>query len=353
MAAESTDLIEIHPSFAEVLRADGESLNRRFAARQKAGVRIDGVAFQEHLRTTVNELVGGVASVQPERVCAVVSSLFDASLELFAAGLLGWQTKHPHVIAAWREVLPRATRLLARDPTQVVGCLSNAVDYLASQSAARPVEWILLMRDLSPHCDSVQQWRDAGTIAAWRVGLVQFRSAALNLARRLPLKVATRSVGAPDDMTESVWHERLDALEADRWLSPVGQTAEANRRLRVVRTAGGFRGFGGPCLGLPSVVAQDGEIFISDGNTSWQLLADVFGTLWHRVPGLPPKKGSAANSSKTTIDKRGRVSWDGEQHEFSELAEPSSFACDGQTLAVTLPTSYHVFLLARTAQPAD
>jgi hypothetical protein len=34
-------------------------------------------------------------------------------------------------------------------------------------------------------------------------------------------------------------------------------------------------------------------------------------------------------------------------HAFADLAESSSFAWDGQTLAVTLPTSYYVFLVAQ------
>ena len=349
--AERADQIEIHPSFAETLRADRESLNRRFSMRQQAGARIDEMAFQGHLRTTVNELVRGVASVQPERVRAVVNSLFDASLDLFATGLLGPETKHSHVRTAWHEVLPCATRLLARDPTQVVGCLSNAVDYLASQTDARPAEWITLMCDLSPHCDSVPQWLDVGKIAAWRAGLVQFRSAALHLARQLPLKLAARSVGTPDDMEESAWRERLDRLEADRWLSPIaGQTAEACRSPRIVRTAGGFRGFGGPCLRPPTVITRDGEMFVSDGDSSWQLLADVFGTLWQRVPSLPANSSAASSASKITFDLHGQVDWNGTQHEFAELAEASSFACDGQTLAVTLPTSHHVFLVARAAK---
>ncbi len=351
MTVELADGSGIHPSFADALRADRESLNRRFALRQQAGARIDETAFQGHLRTTVNDLVQSVAATQPERVRAVAGSLFDVSLDLFAAGLLGAQVKHSHVIAAWHEVLPRATRLLARDPAGIAGCLSNAVDFLAAQSGSRPREWIQSMCNLSPHCDSVQQWLDVGKIAAWRAGLVQFRSAALGLARRLPPKLAARSIGFPDDVTELTLHDRLDRLEADRWMFPnSAETAEAGRFLRIVCTTGGFRGFGGPCVRPPIVVAKDGELLVSDGTASWQLLADVFGTLWHRVSSFPAKNASSAGSSNAAIDSRGLVDWNGLKQPFTELAEPSSFACDGQTLAVTLPTSHLVFLVARTAQ---
>ncbi|HEX4588801.1 MAG TPA: hypothetical protein VH120_02650, partial [Gemmataceae bacterium] len=86
--------VEIHPALGDALRADREALNARFARRQRAGARIDDAAFQEHLRTTVNDLIGVVAAVRAERVRAVVNAMFEVSLDLFAAGLLGPGAKH-------------------------------------------------------------------------------------------------------------------------------------------------------------------------------------------------------------------------------------------------------------------
>jgi hypothetical protein len=347
IVAEMVDKAEIHPAMAEALRADRESLNQRFAQRPRAGAKIDEQAFQEHLRTTVNELIGGVARVWPERVRAVLNSLFDVSLDLFAAGLLGPKAKHPHVRAAWREVLPPAAPLLAREPTRLAGCLSNAVDHLATHTSARPSEWICGMSKLSPHCDSVAQWLDAGKVIAWRAGLVQYRSAALRLARSMPWKFAARCFDSPDDLTQADWYKRLDRCEADRWFSPVAGNAEAaGRSLRIVCTTGGFRGFGGPFLRPPTVSAEGDKLFVADGNETWQLLADVFGTLWYRVPTAPAR---SRVSGVVSIDPRGKVDWEGMRQDFVELADASSFACGGQTLAVTLSTSYHVFLVARAA----
>jgi hypothetical protein len=346
--SEPRDKTDIHPALVEALRADRESLNERFVLRQRAGARIDESAFQEHLRTTVNELVGSVASVQPERLRAVVNALFDVSLDLFAAGVLGPNPKHPHVRTAWHEVLPVATKLLARDPMRVAGSLSNAADHLAAHASARPAEWIERMRDLSPHCDSVDRWLDAGKVLAWQAGLVPYRPAALRLLREMPWRFAVRCLGAPDDMAEARWYKGLDCLEADRWLSAInGHDAAADRSLRIVRVTGDFRGFGGLCLRPPKVTAHDGALFVTDGNETWQLLADAFGTLWHRVPKSPTKSKAVAGAPKVALDSGGRVAWDGTNQEFAELAYASSFACDGQTLAVTLPTSHHVFLVAR------
>jgi hypothetical protein len=336
----------LHPALADVLRQDRDTLNRRFALRQRAGARIDGVAFNDHLRTTVNELVGRVAARHPQCVRVVVNALFDVSLDLFAAGLLGPQTKHPHVSTAWRQILPQAVPLLARDPARVAGSLSNAVDHLASHTAARPSEWIDWVAKLSPHVDSLPQWLDVGKVLAWRAGLVQYRPAALGLLRAMPWKLAVRCFDRADDVAESDWRQCLDRLDADRWYSPFHDDP---RTLRIVRIAGGFRGFAGPCLRPPTVTTDGDRLIVKDRDEAWQLLADAFGTYWFRTAGVPATPKAAKDAAKIFVDARGRVTWQDASDVIAELAEPSSFASDGQTLAVTLPTSHHVFLLARAA----
>lgn len=338
---------ELHPALIDALSADRESLNARFVMRQRGGAKLDEAAFREHLRTTVNSLVVAVANVLPERTRAVVNALFDVSLDLFAVGLLGRETKHLHVAAAWNEVLPSAAKLLARDPARVTGCLSNAVEHLASQPSARPNDWIAAMRELSPHCDSVSRWLDVGKVAAWRAGLVQYRGAALQIVADWPPAFAARCLGIDGAIDVTCWPRFWERLMADPWLAPacVTQNEPLSAAPRLIRVTGGFRGFGGPCLRPPSVTTRDEQLFVTDGELSWRLLADVFGTLWQRVPKAPTKSVSPA---KVAVDVRGRVSWDSHTANIPELAESSGFACDGTTLAVTLPTSHHVFLVARS-----
>lgn len=344
----------LHPALAHVLREDRDSLNRRFQLHQRAGARIDESSFLRHLRTTVNELTACVAAVHGERVRIVVNTLFDVSLDLFTAAVLGPGAKHPYVAAAWRDVLPQAATLLARDPLRVAGCLSNAVEHLASHSSARPAEWIRLMACLAPHCDGVSQWLNAGKVAAWRAGLVQHRMAAIQIARGLPWKLSAIVLDAQKGITESDWRQRLQQLETDHWYLPQNDfPTAAERSLRIVRTTGGFRGFGGPCLRPPIVKAQGDRLFVSDGDAVWQLLADTFGTLWHRVPVLPSNVAASDFSSRMALNPAGGLSWHGNQQQFDELAGASSFACDGQTLAVTLPTSHHVFLVAYASKEND
>ncbi|CAN5238934.1 hypothetical protein BH11PLA2_BH11PLA2_09660 [soil metagenome] len=340
------DAAALHPAFAEILRMDREALNARFALRLRAGARIDADAFQRHLRTVVNDLIAGVAVTYAERVRPVAHALYDVSLELFACGLLGPTARNTHTLDAWRMVLPQATSLLTRDSVLLLGCLSNAVNHIAGHTAARPAEWISLMSGVSPTCDSVPQWLEAGKILAWRAGLVQYRPAAFQAARKLPWKLAAHCFAMPENTTETEWLQRRDHLEFDRWLRPEN-AASTEADVRIVRTTGGFSGFGGPCLRPPKVIPGEGGLFVSDGIASWQLLADACGTLWHRVTKVPAPD---ANTPNVTLDSRGKVVWNGVQHKFDELTDASSYAFDGQTLAVTLPTSHHVFLVACTAK---
>jgi hypothetical protein len=281
----------------------------------------------------------------------VTSALFDVSLDLFDAGLLGSAPKHPHVRAAWQQVLPATARLLARDPLRVAGCCSNAIDFIANQAGARPQEWIERMRELSPTCDSVGNWLDAGRIVAWRAGLVQYRADALRIARELPFELAAPCLAVSGSISHEAWHELLDRLEADRWLSPATGISQSPSEIspspRIVSMPGGFRGFGGPCLKPPRVITQTNRLFVTDGDASWQLFADVFGTLWLRLPEIP---STSDFTTKVNLDARGEVRWNKETRLFGELASASSFAFDGHTLAVTLPNSHHVFLVARAAE---
>src|SRR5262245_11911992 len=89
-----------------VLKTDRESFNARFAERRRAGCQIDTVAFLEHLATVVDPIVQEVARHFFERARAAVGELYDLSLELFAASLLGPRARIVPVDAVWRRLLP-------------------------------------------------------------------------------------------------------------------------------------------------------------------------------------------------------------------------------------------------------
>jgi hypothetical protein len=332
--------------FAEALQAERESLNARFAEHRVAGHQVDANAFLDHLATTVDPLVCRIAETLPERVRTVVTELYSTSLELFSASLLGPGAKVTEIADVWQRLLPAAAQLVARDPARVVGCLCNAVYNIASQPKTRSREWIDRMMGIAPKCKDTALLLECGRVLAWQAGMVQYRSAALETARRLRAELAAPLLKLPRDTPADILSNVLDRLVSNPWLTPEAAMSSGgdSPSVRIVRKLGAFRGFGGLFLEPPRVSCVNHHLFVSDGHAHWELLADAYGELLQRTATM--KTSSDPSKASPKIHVSGKVEWDSRSATFSELASASSSVCDGTTLAVTLPTSHHVYLLA-------
>jgi hypothetical protein len=339
----------LHPAFAELLERERDQLNARYRQRQQVGVRLDAEAFLTHVRDGIQPLFCAVDQVFPERSRSIVMPLVEISLDLFAAGLLGPEPSMPWVNRLWHEVLPQTARLLAREPQRVAGSLCNAVIQLAGQPHARPAEWMEGMAAVAPWVDATQLLLNAGAVLAWRAGMVQYRAPALAVARQLPLPIALRVLGLPASTAPAQLERVLERYGRNPWFRPAIPADQVDGEAIVqVALVGAFRGFGGLFVRPPRVRCSGHQWLVSDDHGEWQFLADAYGTLLQRVtetsaPMPPAPRGVAGGE----IDRRGVVRWRGQQQAFPHLAEATSFACDGTTLAVTIPTSHHVFLLSR------
>ena len=111
--------------------------------------------------------------------------------------------------------------------------------------------------------------------------------------------------------------------------------------------AGAFRGFGGEFLRPPTVTLHQGQLLVSDGQFSWRLLADAYGTWLHRSSDPPKRPKGERRDEQVSVANNGDVSWGGVSARFAQLAGTTSFASDGTTLAITTATSHHVFLIGR------
>jgi hypothetical protein len=334
-------------AFIEALKADRQALNGRFVERRVAGCQIDAEAFLHHLATVVAPIVCEIASVFPERARLAVGQLYDVSLELFGASLLGPAARIPEVEALWRRLLPSIPKALARDPARLVGKLSNAVVNVASQSGTRPEWWISRMVELAPQCETGDDMLSCGKFLAWQAGMAQYRVAALEVARKLPQTLKTRMLNLHSEMSPATVVAVIERLASDPWLS-VADAAVGRLHapaIECVREIGAFRGFGGPFVRPPTVSYADGSFWAGDGERRWQFFADEFGSYFHAEGGGHVAKNEPAREVR--VQSNGTVHWQDERKSFPFLAAATSFACDGATLAATIPTSHHVFLLAR------
>jgi hypothetical protein len=335
---------------AAALAGHRAAFNDRFRRARTTSDRLDPAAFERHLVVVVDPIVRAVAAVFPERLDGVVAALFDLSLELFGQSLLGDSARHPAVLEAWTRLLPAVPRLLAFETRRVAASVTNAAYKLGGVAGARPRAWIEAMREVGPSCGSVAAFLACGQVAAWQAGMPHYREAALGEVAALPPPLAALVLGLAPDTAEARLEACLERLRQDRWLTPAEALASPPRPAPApAAQVGAFAGLGGPFLNPPVVGLAGGQLVAADSAASYRLVVDRFGALLLRRPAAPslePARGVAA------LDQSGTVTWDGAVARFPALANSSSQACDGQTLAVTLPDSHHVFLVARLSAAA-
>jgi len=338
-------MTKLSPVFIEALDAEREALNARFAQSVRSGVAIDREAFLGHLRDAVAPLVQQVQAVAPERARGVVVPLFDVSLDLFSAALLGPEAKSCWVERVCHEVLPAATRLLARDPRQVTGCLCNAAVQIAGQRGTRPQHWIERMPQVAPACHSLQELLQAGAGAAWQAGMVQYRRAALTAVGTLRTPLAAIALGLPESTSPQDLTGIVERLTGQKWLT-VAAAAQppARRTLAPVATAGEFSGYGGVMHRPPLVRAEGSRLLVSDGRSQWEMLADAYGVWFRKTAESPPKQPSPGGGPVASVDRQGVIRWQRLSLSQPHLVGLTSQAVSDQTLAVTTATSHHVFL---------
>jgi hypothetical protein len=319
----------MHAATAEALERGRERYNAAYLTARRGGAAIDPQAFIQHIQAVVVPIVDGVSTRMAERTAGVLDALYFLSIQLFCASLLGPGAKTPAVNRVWAELLPALTHLLVRDPQRLVAALSNAAHNIAGTPEAKFDLWVRDLLRLARQCTGMSDLLEAGKIAAWRAGMAHYRKGALAAAKALPPALAEVALQAPAEMA--------DRWRSDPWAEPGGRAS-----LSIVAIVGAFRGFGGRFIRPPKVWSNAGQLFANDGEGTWQLIADRFGCVFIRHDVQPQTE-----PSNFTVKSDGLVVLPDQRAMFAELAAATSFAFDGVTLAVTIPTSHAVYLIAK------
>lgn len=318
--------------FQTVLAARRERYNQQFRLARHHARGLDPAEFLAHLRDVVGPIVDAVDG-DPEPVC---DALVELSLALARRGRLGASGA---VADGLRRLLPAIPDLVAAEPRRLPVAIVNALHHLEMSPTGDPVGWLGTMLELRLHTTGVAEFLDAGAVAAWRRGLAQLRETALTTATLLPAPLVRIAL----DTTSTV---DITRLVADPWLDPaLGDRAEA---LLLARRVGGFRGFGGTFRRPPTVSTSDGRWYASDGEDAWRVHADRFGVHLGRVAAMPATNGDAG----PLVLKSGGIVHDtasGAALELPELADVTSWASSGGTLAATTPWTHGILFVARTA----
>ena len=324
--------MEALSTFHRVLADRRERYNQQFRLARHRTRGLDPQDFLTHLREVVGPIVDAVRT-EPAAVC---DALVELSLALAARGRLG---SSGAITDGLRRLLPALPGLVAAAPRQFPVAVVNALHHLDSSPTGDPAGWVDTMLELGPRTASVTELLDAGAVAAWRRGLAQLRGSALNTAARLPAPMVRLALGADRDVD-------LARLSADPWLDPA-LTGRDGEVLLLARRVGGFRGFGGTFRRPPTVATSGGRWYATDGDDAWRVFADRFGVSIGRVAAMPAEPGDVG---PLVLKAGGRVTdtTTGATLELPELADATSWASAGGTLAATTPWTHGILFVART-----
>lgn len=332
---------------AESLKRGRERFNTKFAYARRSYPALEASDFADQLRDTIEPIINVVDHTRPDKTDDVVDALYDISLDLLGKGLIGERSRYPAIIKSWHQLFIALPELLAHDARLFAGAVSNAIYNLSITAGARPTFWIDAMAEIGAMCPDAQTFLDAGKVLAWRSGMAHYRESALDACLNLNAELARKALGVPGSNLQIEFV--VERLKLDPWLAPSGvkEGGGWKKSLRQVGYAGEFRGFGGTFISPPEVSLSEGEFILFDNESCWMLTADVFGATLHRI-GTDLPDVDAKTSSGFAIDKSGRVTKEQYQAVFPHLAAATSSASSATTLAVTIPVSHSVYLIALT-----
>ena len=350
---ELTGEPRVRGAFAAVLEERRDRFNAAFAQARHDNPRLDAHAFSDHLSLRVAPIVNAVAEVFPEQVIDTGAAVYDLSLEMLRADLLN----RPEIALIFTDLLPKLVHPLAREPRRVVAAVVNAALQIGTRGASPMKRWISAVGAAAQLDPSLDYLLGFGQVAAWRAGLAHYREGALKVAPSLDPSLVALAVDAsaadaaqclarlPSDSAARTAHvaQMLERLTVDRWHAP-GSPQQPEARTMIRARIGAFRGFGGVFQRPPTVSTSENRLFATDGSDTWQISVDAFGSTFHRVGPMPAWPGMGA----FTLDRDGTV-WRGRERQRIEvLADARSWASTDDTLAVTLSSTHHVFVIGHT-----
>jgi len=319
----------------ELLESRKEAFNRRFVEVRQHYRQLSPGAFSQVLRERVLPVADTVLQVAPEHLAAVFDTLYDTALRLTALELIGPGSRQPLLDRAFVELLPSAAHLIAPAASERIPALLNALYNLGMEPAADAERWLRIMVELAQRERRGGVYLDCGKVAAWICGMAHYRDAALSIAPNLPREHLASMLDVAD--AQSDLPQRL----ADPWLRFDGGA----RKLRLVARSGGFIGFDGPFVEPPDVACFGDRLYAFDRQAAWRVFADRFGVLMRRY-GTDLPDGDPQGNTNFRVNRKGEVRIGEHTEAFPQLADCSSQAATAHTLAVALPHSHHIFLVA-------
>ncbi len=319
----------ISPVFAAILASGRAQFNARAVEARRSFPALDMQAFAGFLQDGVDPVVQAVAASVPERAGSFTLAAYDMALELVGHGLAGPAAKKSFLGAVWCELAPRFAPLLAANPVDALGMLSNAAIHLGGVAGARTRQWQDEMAAIAPQVASLAQLRAVGQVLAWRAGVAHFRLGAIAAADTLPPALALVAFGEP----QLDWPSLREQLLTHPWRGNA-QGIEF----------GAFAGLGGEFATPPQVRATDDGFIVSAGERFYLLMADAHGAVLHGASADDYAQASTNLPASLRLD--GATLHLGARTMALDLPPGEiALAANAHTLAVTSPYTHAIRLL--------
>ncbi|MCT7358054.1 MAG: hypothetical protein COB09_09885 [Thalassobium sp.] len=272
--------MSISTEFAELLRAGRPQFNARVAEAHHRYRGFNTDEFTLFLQECVDPMI---VNIDAANRGAFASSAFDIALDLVGRELTGAHPRGKLLTALWQDTLPTLTSAMADRPSLLISALCNALLNLEALPAARPNQWLELLRKYGGSLTAPDDLLQLGVLAAWRAGAAHFRLPALQAAARLPHIGCTLLDLTP----ESDMQEQLRLAEQNPWL-----IARSDKALEV----GAFTGLGGQFAEPPEVRATHDGFIVKSSDRCFQLIADGFGAVL--LPATQAEFDSAGHAAR-------------------------------------------------------
>lgn len=264
--------MKVSPALAQLLADRRKAFNGKVASLRSRNPGFDTAALSAFLIDPLDPLLARVLEARPDGGAAFVDAGFDMALALVEHGWAGNGPRGTIIGHLWRELAPAMAPMIAANPRETIGALSNSAIKLAGLPEVRLADWIACLRQLGASAASPQELRSLAIIAAWRSGAAHLRAAAL--AAAINPELACAIVGAA---AGAEWSELTERFAAQRWWTPDGSTPANGHRL------GRFIGFGGDLAEPPELSVIDDNFILSSGGKHFMLEADGFGAVLRRA----------------------------------------------------------------------
>lgn len=318
--------------FSQLLARQREAINALFFQARQYSHQLQPETVYRFLTDTLQPVVLAAAPHLPaDELDQLALKLTVLALDLIGKQLLDPAGPFALIETAWRRLFAAHPQLLAESPRRAIAALSNALVHLCLHPGARPAIWVSELERLGGACPDLARYLKLGQILAWRVGLAQYRSGALALLPELPAQL----------QAELLENQPLAAWLASPWTDKLNHLSP--KGLRMAAVTGRFSGWGGKLHDPPQLGWEDDALLVSDSQACWYVFRDAFGESWLRrnEPLTQP-----AGLGPWQLSPSGEVSYGEQQARFPELAGWSQAAGNHHTLAVAMPDSFRIRLIA-------